>query len=78
MSHFDPRSRRSGAYRSNRPALDISDTLDRLEAELRNSPSEQRRAEILAIVGRWRWDPMIRGECQRRCRALVDGARRRA
>jgi hypothetical protein len=78
MSHFDPRSRRHGYSRPNRPALDIRDTLDRLEAELQGMPDDRRRAEILAIVGRWRWDPMIRDECQRRARVLFDSACRRS
>lgn len=78
MSHFDPRSRRTVPSRPNRPALDIRDTLDRLEAELQGLQDERRRNEILAIIGRWRWDPMIRDECQRRARALLDRASRRS
>ena len=57
------------------PTLDISATLDRLEDELRTGAPLVRRKQILAIVGRWRWDPMFRDACQRRSRALFDSYR---
>jgi len=56
---------------SARGGIDVSAMLHRLESELRGAVNQPRRREILAILHRWSWDPMLSGRSRVDARTML-------